>query len=104
MEAIPSVSSDYSSAITENSKGLEESSGARSSVKYKKTVPRIWEETGGTSSSDKLYDSSVNPGGNATTSGGLGPRVRGSVGGESRVRGSVEGEVKTCRQTENATA
>jgi len=36
MEAIPSVSSDYSSAITENSKGLEESSGARSSVKYKK--------------------------------------------------------------------
>ena len=30
---IPSVSSDYSSAITENSQGLEESSGARSSGK-----------------------------------------------------------------------
>ena len=36
MEAISSVSSDYSSAITENSQGLEESSGTRSSVKYKK--------------------------------------------------------------------
>ena len=36
MEAISSVSSDYSSAITENSQGLEESSGARSSVKYSK--------------------------------------------------------------------
>ena len=32
---IPSVSSDYSSAITENSQGLEGSSGTRSSVKYK---------------------------------------------------------------------
>jgi len=102
MEAISSVSSDYSSAITENSQGLEESSGARSSVKYKKTVPRIWEETGGTSSSNKFYDSSVNPGGNAKTSGGPGPRVRGSVGGESRVSGSVEGGVKTCSQTEMA--
>ena len=82
---------------------MEESSGARSSVKYKKTVPRIWEETGGTSSSNKFYDSSVNPGGNAKTSGGPGPRVRGSVGGESRVSGSVDG-VKTCSQTESAMA
>jgi len=33
---------------------------------------------------------------------GPGPRVRGSVGGESRVSGSVEGGVKTCSQTEMA--
>ena len=65
---------------------------------------RVWEETGGTSSSDKPYDSSVNPGGNATTSGGPGPRVKGSVGGESRVSGSVDGKVKTCSQTESAMA
>ena len=37
---------------------------------------------------------------NAKTSGGPGPRVRGSVGGESRVSGSVNGGVKICSQTE----
>ena len=73
-------------------------------LRNRKIVPRIWEETGGTSSSDKFYDSRVNPGGNTKTSGGPGPRVRGSVGGESRVCGSVDGEVKTCSLKESAMA
>ena len=103
VNTIPSVNSDNSSAITDNSQGLGESSGAGSSAKN--IVPRIWEETGGTSSSEKFYDSSVdNPGGNDKTSGGQGPRVRGSVGGGSRVRGSVDGGVKTCSQFEGAMA
>ena len=38
---IPSVSSDYSSAITENSQGLEESSGARSSAKQKNCTQNL---------------------------------------------------------------
>ena len=79
----PSVSND-NSAINDNNHSLEESGGARSSVRNNTNEPRIWEETGSASSSDKNYnDSSVyNPGENDMASGGQGPRVRGSVGGE----------------------
>ena len=92
-----SPSSDYS-AITDNSQGLEASGGARSSASNESFEPRIREETGGTSSSEKFHSdsSAFYPAEYDKTSGGQdhGPRANSSVGGG----------LKNCSRSESAMA
>ena len=77
---------------------MEASGGARSSASNKTFEPRIREETGGTSSSEKIYSdsSAFYPAEYDKTSGGQGhgPRAYSSVGGD----------LKNCSRSESAMA